>query len=164
MTSNLCRGKRSFKPYQNEHDSVTGRSELSVHVFGSISRCSGKEPAFLPRTGPRERRKSNLCMPELRKKIFSISKRRPQRAWHGYVQAIADRFSWRHKKLSGIVWTSILYGTLHFKDRRGPTSLQHRKIPFKLFRDYPNSLCYLKEGNFGWSWREGTAPEFRQRW
>ena len=22
---------------------------------------------------------------------------------------------------------------------------------FKLFRDYPNSPCYLKEGNFGWS-------------
>jgi len=22
---------------------------------------------------------------------------------------------------------------------------------FKLFRDYPNSSCYLKEGNFGWS-------------
>ena len=22
---------------------------------------------------------------------------------------------------------------------------------FKLFRDYPNSLCHLKEGDFGWS-------------
>ena len=22
---------------------------------------------------------------------------------------------------------------------------------FKLFRDYPNSPCYLKEGDFGWS-------------
>ena len=127
MTSNLCRGKRSFKPYQNEHDSVTGRLELSVHALGSItSRCLGKEPALFPRTGPRERRKSNLCMPELRKKIFSISKRRPQRAWLGYVQTMPDKFSWRHKKLSGIVWTLIQYVTLHFKDRRGAALLQHR--------------------------------------
>ena len=22
---------------------------------------------------------------------------------------------------------------------------------FKLFHDYPNSLCYLKEGDIGWS-------------
>ena len=36
--------------------------------------------------------------------------------------------------------------------------------PFRRFRDYPNSPCYLKEGNFGWSWREGAALEFRQRW
>ena len=126
MTSYLCRGKRFFKPYQNEHDSVTGRSELSVHALGSISRCSGKEPALLPRTGPRERRKSNLCMPELRKKIFRINKRRPPRTWLGYVQTIPDKFSWRHKKLSGIVWTLIQQVTLHFRDRRGAALLQHR--------------------------------------
>ena len=30
--------------------------------------------------------------------------------------------------------------------------------PFKLFRDYPKSPCYLKEGNFGWSWREEPRP------
>ena len=35
---------------------------------------------------------------------------------------------------------------------------------FKLFRDYPNSPCYLKEGDFGWSWREGNALKFGQRW
>ena len=35
---------------------------------------------------------------------------------------------------------------------------------FKLFRDYPNSACYLKEGGFGWSWRERNALKFRQRW
>ena len=35
---------------------------------------------------------------------------------------------------------------------------------FKLFRDYPNSPCYLKEGDFGRSWRERNALKFRQRW
>ena len=35
---------------------------------------------------------------------------------------------------------------------------------FKLFRDYPNSPCYLKEGDFGWSRREGNALKFGQRW
>ena len=34
----------------------------------------------------------------------------------------------------------------------------------KLFRDYPNSPCYLKEGDFGCSWREGNALKFGQRW
>ena len=28
----------------------------------------------------------------------------------------------------------------------------------KLFRDYPNSLCHLKEGNFGRSWKRGPRP------
>ena len=35
--------------------------------------------------------------------------------------------------------------------------------PLKVFCDYPKSPCYLKEENF-WNWKEGTAPEFRQRW
>ena len=35
---------------------------------------------------------------------------------------------------------------------------------FKLFRDYPSSPRYLTEGDFGWSWREGNALKFRQRW
>ena len=35
--------------------------------------------------------------------------------------------------------------------------------PFKHFRNYPDSPCYLKEGNFVSSWREVTAPNFR-RW
>ena len=34
---------------------------------------------------------------------------------------------------------------------------------FKHFGDYPNSPCYLKEGDFGWSWREGNALKFGQR-
>ena len=34
----------------------------------------------------------------------------------------------------------------------------------KLFRDYPNSHCYLKEGDFGWCWRKGNALKFGQRW
>ena len=35
---------------------------------------------------------------------------------------------------------------------------------FKLFRDYPTSPCYLKEGDFEWSWRKGNALKFGQRW
>ena len=35
---------------------------------------------------------------------------------------------------------------------------------FKLFRDYPNSPCYVKEGDFEWSWRGGNALKFGQRW
>ena len=34
---------------------------------------------------------------------------------------------------------------------------------FKLSRDYPISSCYLKEGDFGWSWREGNALKFGQQ-
>ena len=40
------------------------------------------------------------------------------------------------------------------------------KIDFATFKticDHPKSPCYLKEENF-WNWKEGTAPEFRQRW
>ena len=45
------------------------------------------------------------------------------------------------------------------------TSLKNRlRIIFNIFRDYPNSSCYLKEGDFGWSWREGNALKFGQRW
>ena len=50
-----------------------------------------------------------------------------------------------------------------------PTTLTSRKpllknrlpIRFKLFRDNPDSPCYLKERNFVWHWREVTAPDFR---
>ena len=35
---------------------------------------------------------------------------------------------------------------------------------FKLFRDYPSSPHHLKEGDFGWSWREGNVLKFGQRW
>ena len=35
---------------------------------------------------------------------------------------------------------------------------------FKLFRDYPNSPCCLRDGNFGWSRREGNALKFGHRW
>ena len=34
---------------------------------------------------------------------------------------------------------------------------------FKLSRDYPISSCYLKEGDFGWSWRAGNALKFGQQ-
>ena len=43
-----------------------------------------------------------------------------------YVHTIPDSFSWRHKKLSGIVWTLIRYVTLNFRDRRDAASLRHR--------------------------------------
>ena len=35
--------------------------------------------------------------------------------------------------------------------------------PFKRCRDYSKSPGYFKEGKLGWSWREGTVSEFRQR-
>ena len=40
------------------------------------------------------------------------------------------------------------------------TSLEKTPHRFKPFHDYPKSPSYLKEENFGWSRREGTAPEF----
>ena len=49
----------------------------------------------------------------------------------------------------------------------GSSSLLVTKVafrpPFKRFREYSKSPGYLKEGKLGWSWREGTASEFRQR-
>ena len=50
---------------------------------------------------------------------------------------------------------------LTIRQRRRPWK---RMNHFKLFRDYPNSPCCLKEGDFGWSWREGNALKFGQRW
>ena len=43
------------------------------------------------------------------------------------------------------------------------TSLKIDFASFAFFRDYPKWPSYIKEGNLGWSWREGTAPDFRQR-
>ena len=36
------------------------------------------------------------------------------------------------------------------RDRKNVTK-KLASYPFKLFRDYPRSACYLKEGNLGWS-------------
>ena len=44
----------------------------------------------------------------------------------GYVHTILDRLSWRHEKLSNIVWTPVRYVTHHFRDRRVAASLRHR--------------------------------------
>ena len=46
-----------------------------------------------------------------------------------------------------------LLGTLrsYNGDVHGNVAEQETSHPFKLFRDYPNSPCYLKDGNFGWS-------------
>ena len=61
---------------------------------------------------------------------------------------------------------------LHIRDltiRQQPRPWKRRwKIDFTsfhFFRDYSKgpSSC-LKEGSFGWSWREGPAPEFRRKY
>ena len=44
----------------------------------------------------------------------------------GYVHTIADSFSFRHQKLSAMVWIPFLYVTLHFRDRRDAASLRHK--------------------------------------
>ena len=44
----------------------------------------------------------------------------------GYVYTITNSCSFRHEKLSSIVWTPIRYVTLHLRDRRGPASLRYK--------------------------------------
>ena len=44
----------------------------------------------------------------------------------GYGHTFSDRFSCRHEKLFGIVWTPIRYVTLHIRDRRGVAWLRDR--------------------------------------
>ena len=50
----------------------------------------------------------------------------------GYVYTITNSCSFRHEKLSGIVWTPIQYVTLRLRDRRGLASLRYKnpKSPF----------------------------------
>ena len=44
----------------------------------------------------------------------------------GFVNIIADSFSYRHEQNSfSVVWTPIRYVTLHFRDRRGVASLRY---------------------------------------
>ena len=43
------------------------------------------------------------------------------------------------------------------------TSLKNRlRILSNYFAISPKSPCYLKEGNLGWSWREGATPDWVQ--
>ena len=48
--------------------------------------------------------------------------------------------------------------------RQGKVAEKETSQPFKLSCAYPKSPSYLEEGNLSCSWREGTAPEFIQRW
>ena len=58
-----------------------------------------------------------------------------------------DGFSWRHRKLSVIVWTSIRYLTLLFRDRRGAASLRHRNRATTVL------VCEQKRHPVWFSWR-----------
>ena len=57
-----------------------------------------------------------------------------------YKPAILDNFSWRHEKLSSIVWTTIRYVVIHFRNRRGAAPLRHRNCVATTF-----FLCVWKE-------------------
>ena len=48
---------------------------------------------------------------------------------------------------------SILVNTLRFDNADVHENVAEKQTShaFKLFRDYPNSPCYFKEENFGWS-------------
>ena len=90
---------------------------------------------------------------------------------------------WRHKifvktwytKIKGRVrFYGVLYGSFALqvvRTLRSNNGDVHENVAekqtlhqFKLFRIYPNSPCYLKEVDFGLSWREGNALKFVQRW
>ena len=55
----------------------------------------------------------------------------------GYVRTMADIFSCRYEKPSGIVWTPIRYVALHFWDRREAASLRYRNGA-EITRSYVN--------------------------
>ena len=73
-----------------------------------------------------------------------------------------------HHRLSFLLFNSTILplGTLRSDNGDVHENVAEKQTShhFKLFRDYPNSPCYLKEGDFGWSWREGNALKFGQRW
>ena len=56
-------------------------------------------------------------------------------------------------------------GTLRSDKGDTNENVAEKSGPMKLFpRRYTKSPIYLEVGNLGWSWREGTASEFRERW
>ena len=108
-----------------------------------------------------------------------------QRNWLASVSAQLKEMVWMGTGFNSCTWASMDDGgwkgnvkgvKIHIvccnrdliwsdnSDVRENVAEKYMSHPFKPFRDYPKSPCYLKEGNLGWSWREGTAPEFRHRW
>ena len=65
----------------------------------------------------------------------------------------------------GAIFLQHLLRDLTIQQRRRPCKSRWKQTShhFKLSRDYPISSCYLKEGDFGWSWREGNALKFGQQ-
>ena len=92
-----------------------------------------------------------------------------------YPSGFCGWFHWVQNILSSRVhhvrsWSSTgmireTLGTLRSDNGDTNENVAEKSGPMKLFpRRYTKSLIYLEVGNLGWSWREGTASEFRERW
>ena len=92
-----------------------------------------------------------------------------------YTSGFCGWFHWVQNILSSRVhhvrsWSSTgmireTLGTLRSDNGDTNENVAEKSGLMKLFpRRYTKSLIYLEVGNLGWSWREGTASEFRERW
>ena len=73
---------------------------------------------------------------------------------------------WRFRNVFVTVAVIVALGTW-----RSDNGHVHENVPekqtshhFKIFRDYRNLPCYLKEEDFDWRWRGGNALKFGQIW
>ena len=73
-----------------------------------------------------------------------------------------------HHRLSFLLFNSTILplGTLRSDNGDVHENVAEKQTShhFKLFRDYPNSPCCLRDGNFSWSRREGNALMFGHGW
>ena len=92
-----------------------------------------------------------------------------------YTSGFCGWFHWVQNILSSRVhhvrsWSSTgmireTLGTLRSDNGDTNKNVAEKSGPMKLFpRRYTKSPIYLEVGKFGWSWREGTASELRERW
>ena len=92
-----------------------------------------------------------------------------------YPSGFCGWFHWVQNILSSRVhhvrsWSSTgmipeTLGSLGSDNGDTNENVAEKSGPMKLFpRRYTKSPIYLEVGKFGWSWREGTASEFRERW
>ena len=92
-----------------------------------------------------------------------------------YTSGFCGWFHWVQNILSSCVhhvrsWSSTgmireTLGTLRSGNGDTNENVTEKSGPMKLFpRRYTKSLIYLEVGKLDWSWREGTASEFRERW
>ena len=92
-----------------------------------------------------------------------------------YTSGFCGGFHWVQNILSSRVhhvrsWSSTgmireTLGTLRSDNGDTNENVAEKSGLMKLFpRRYTKSPIYLEVGKLGWSWREGTASEFRERW